>query len=124
MYSSGAVLEVQLFIVCCCVRALNVEPQSAITKDNVHVHVSGNLYFQFIDAEKAAYGAKNPLYAVSAIVTRTLYFDVVVDIFFVQVKQHAQSSMRAAIGELELDQILHDRVHLNNSIRSTVQEGE
>jgi regulator of protease activity HflC (stomatin/prohibitin superfamily) len=82
-------------------RALNVEPQSAITKDNVHVHVSGNLYFQFVDAEKAAYGAKNPLYAV---------------------KQHAQSSMRAAIGELELDQILHDRVHLNNAIRSTVQE--
>jgi len=46
-------------------RALNVEPQSAITKDNVHVHVSGNLYFQFTDPEKAAYGAKNPMYAVS-----------------------------------------------------------
>jgi regulator of protease activity HflC (stomatin/prohibitin superfamily) len=42
-----------------------VEPQSAITKDNVHVHVSGNLYFQFTDPEKAAYGAKNPMYAVS-----------------------------------------------------------
>ena len=40
-----------------------------------------------------------------------------------KVKQHAQSSMRAAIGELELDQILHDRVHLNKSIRSTVQVG-
>jgi len=40
------------------------------------------------------------------------------------VKQHAQSSMRAAIGELELDQILHDRVTLNTSIRSTVQEGK
>lgn len=32
--------------------------------------------------------------------------------------------MRAAIGELELDQILHDRVTLNTAIRSTVQEGE
>mmetsp|Transcript_24768 Transcript_24768/g.36531 ORF Transcript_24768/g.36531 Transcript_24768/m.36531 type:complete len:357 (-) Transcript_24768:74-1144(-) len=82
-------------------RSLSVEPQSCITKDNVHVQVSGNLYCQFTDPEKAAYGAKNPLYAV---------------------KQHAQSSMRAAIGELELDQILHDRVHLNHSIRSTVQE--
>ena len=30
--------------------------QSAITKDNVHVQVSGNLYCQFVDAEKAAYG--------------------------------------------------------------------
>lgn len=81
-------------------RALSIDPQSCITKDNVHVQVSGNLYCQFLDAKKAAYGAKNPLYAV---------------------RQHAQSSMRAAIGELELDQILHDRIHLNNAIRSTVQ---
>ena len=29
--------------------------------------------------------------------------------------------MRAAIGELELDQILHDRAYLNNVIRTTVQ---
>ena len=46
-------------------RSLSVDPQSCITKDNVHVQVSGNLYCQFVDPEKAAYGAKNPLYAVS-----------------------------------------------------------
>jgi hypothetical protein len=46
-------------------RAINVDPQSCITKDNVHVQVSGNLYCQFVDPEKAAYGAKNPLYAVN-----------------------------------------------------------
>lgn len=39
-----------------------------------------------------------------------------------QVKQHAQSSMRAAIGEMELDQILHARAQLNQLIRTTVQE--
>jgi len=82
-------------------KALNITPQSAITKDNVHVHVSGNLYCQFVDAEKAAYGSKNPIYAV---------------------KQHAQSSMRAAIGELELDEILHARARLNQIIKSTIQE--
>lgn len=82
-------------------KALNITPQSAITKDNVHVHVSGNLYCQFVDAEKAAYGSKNPIYAV---------------------KQHAQSSMRAAIGELELDDILHARAKLNQMIKATVQE--
>lgn len=82
-------------------KALSISPQSAITKDNVHVHVSGNLYCQFIDAEKAAYGSKNPIYSI---------------------KQHAQSSMRAAIGELELDDILHARAHLNSIIRKTVQE--
>lgn len=37
-------------------KALSISPQSAITKDNVHVQVSGNLYCQFVDAEKAAYG--------------------------------------------------------------------
>ncbi len=37
-------------------------------------------------------------------------------------KQHAQSAMRAAIGELELDQILHARAQLNTMIRTAVQE--
>lgn len=59
-------------------KALSISPQSCITKDNVHVQVSGTLYCQYVDAAKAAYGSKNPVYAV---------------------KQHAQSSMRAAIGE-------------------------
>ena len=37
-------------------------------------------------------------------------------------KQLAQSTMRAAIGELELDEILHARAHLNNVIQNNVQE--
>lgn len=82
-------------------KALSITPQSAITKDNVSVKVSGNLYCQFVDAEKAAYGSKNPIYAV---------------------KQHAQSAMRAAIGELELDQILHARAKLNSMIREAVAD--
>ena len=82
-------------------KALSISPQSAITKDNVHVLVSGNLSCQFVDPEKAAYGSKNPIYAV---------------------RQHAQSSMRAAIGELELDQILRARSELNAVIRKAVQE--
>lgn len=82
-------------------KALSISPQSAITKDNVHVKVSGNVYCQFVDAEKAAYGSTNPIYAV---------------------RQHAQSAMRAAIGELELDEILHARAQLNKMIQSAVQE--
>lgn len=82
-------------------KALEIQPQACITKDNVAVHVSGNLYCQFTDPERAAYGSKNPIYAV---------------------KQHAQSSMRAAIGEMELDQILRARAELNDIIRTSVQE--
>lgn len=82
-------------------KAISISPQSAITKDNVHVLVSGNLYCQFVDAEKASYGSKNPLYAV---------------------RQNAQASMRAAMGEMELDEILHARAKLNTFIRETLQE--
>ncbi len=64
--------------------AVKIPPQNAITRDNVSVEVSGNLYTQFQDPAKAAYGSANPLYSI---------------------KQHAQSSMRAAIGELELDEV-------------------
>eukprot|EP00903_Cladosiphon_okamuranus_P011323 g10674.t1 len=81
-------------------RNIVIAPQAAITKDNVSVEVSGNLYVQFTDPEKAAYGSANPLYAV---------------------RQHAQSSMRASIGELELDEILHARAQLNKMIKDTLQ---
>ena len=45
-------------------RAVDILPQSAITRDNVSVEVSGNLFVRVIDPERAAYGARNPLYAV------------------------------------------------------------
>jgi regulator of protease activity HflC (stomatin/prohibitin superfamily) len=80
-------------------KAIAIAPQACITKDNVHVTVSGNLFLQFMDAWKAAYGSKNPMYSV---------------------RQHAQSAMRAAIGELELDEILHARVKLNDHIKMAV----
>lgn len=82
-------------------RAIDILPQSAITRDNVAVEVSGNLFVQFVDPQKAAYGAQNPLYSVT---------------------QHAQSAMRSAIGEMELDEILHGRARLNSMIKGSLQE--
>jgi len=82
-------------------RAVDIAPQSAITRDNVSVEVSGNLFVRVVDPERAAYGARNPLYAVM---------------------MHAQSAMRSAIGELELDEILHNRAGLNTLIKGSLQE--
>lgn len=82
-------------------RALDIVPQAAITRDNVSVEVSGNLFLRFLDPQKAAYGAFNPLYSVT---------------------QHAQSAMRSAIGEMELDEILHGRARLNALIKGSLQE--
>jgi regulator of protease activity HflC (stomatin/prohibitin superfamily) len=82
-------------------RALDVEPQSAVTRDNVRVDVTGVVYIVFNDPEAACYGAANPLYSVV---------------------QHAQSAMRSAIGEMELDEIFHNRNKLNESVMSAVQE--
>jgi len=82
-------------------RAIQIPPQAAITRDNVTVDVSGNLFLAFDDAERAAYGARNPLFAVI---------------------QHAQSAMRSAIGEMELDEILHGRARLNTLIKGSIQE--
>jgi regulator of protease activity HflC (stomatin/prohibitin superfamily) len=40
----------------------------------------------------------------------------------VNILQHAQSAMRSAIGELELDEILHNRAGLNTIIKGSLQE--
>lgn len=82
-------------------RAMDIPPQAAITRDNVSVEVSGNLFIKVQDAQAAAYGALNPLYSVT---------------------QHAQSAMRSAIGEMELDEILHGRARLNALIKGSLQE--
>ena len=50
-------------------RSIVIDPQNAITKDNVSVEVSGNLYVQFEDPTRAAYGSKNPLYSGETVIS-------------------------------------------------------
>jgi regulator of protease activity HflC (stomatin/prohibitin superfamily) len=82
-------------------KAIPIEPQMAISRDNVSVKMSGVVYLRFVDPVKAVYGHFSPLLA-------TL--------------QHSQSAMRSAIGELELDELFHDRSALNTKITSAISQ--
>lgn len=81
-------------------RTVFYPPQSAITKDNVAVRVNAVLFVQFVEPLKAAYGATDPLRSI---------------------KELAISAMRAAVGEMELDQVFHNRQQVNDRCCSVVK---
>ena len=72
-----------------------ITPQTAITKDNVHVQLDGAVYTKVEDPFKAAYGIDDPLQAITVL---------------------AQSAMRKEVGNLELDQLFLEREKLNSGI--------
>merc|ERR1719271_222373 len=73
-----------------------IHPQTAITKDNVHVHLDGAVYTRVVDAYKASYGIEDPEGAITTL---------------------AQSAMRKEVGNLELDQLFLEREKLNIGAR-------
>ncbi len=80
---------------------MEVPAQVCITKDNTQVSVDGIMYIQVTDAKLAAYGSSNPIMAVV---------------------QLAQTSMRAEIGKLHLDECLSSRQQLNAAVVSVLDE--
>lgn len=82
-------------------RAIDVMEQTAITKDNVTLHIDGILYVRIINPKDASYGVENPYYAVT---------------------QLAQTSMRSAIGKIPLDKTFEEREYLNVQIVNTINE--
>jgi len=81
--------------------ALDVMPQTCITKDNVSVEVDGIIYLQVFDPKKASYGIHNYKFAAS---------------------QLAQTTMRSIIGKLELDKTFEERETINSQIVFAVDE--
>lgn len=76
-------------------QALIIPSRSAITKDNVRIHCVGVLYYKIVDPKAAAYGAGDPVFALS---------------------QLAQTSLRSVIGRLTLDETFHERNMVNSLV--------
>jgi regulator of protease activity HflC (stomatin/prohibitin superfamily) len=81
------------------VKAVDVPEQKAITKDNISVGVNAVIYYRVAEASKAILEVENYLYAMS---------------------QLAQTTMRNAVGEVELDELLSQRENISNKIRTVV----
>jgi regulator of protease activity HflC (stomatin/prohibitin superfamily) len=76
--------------------ARDVPPQDVITRDNVSVKVNAVVYFRVIHADKAVLQVEDFLYATS---------------------QLAQTTLRAILGQVELDQLLSERERINRDIQ-------
>lgn len=76
-------------------KAVDVPEQDAITKDNVSVRINAVIYYKIFDASKAILAVENFYYAVS---------------------QLAQTTMRNAVGEVELDELLSERETISKKI--------
>jgi regulator of protease activity HflC (stomatin/prohibitin superfamily) len=81
--------------------AVDVPPQTCITRDNIAVEVDGVLYMQVIDPVKASYGIENFLFAST---------------------QLSQTTMRSEIGKLELDKTFEERDAINHAIIKAVDK--
>ncbi len=76
-------------------KAVDVPEQDAITKDNVSVRINAVIYYKIFDASKAVLAVENFYYAVS---------------------QLAQTTMRNAVGEVSLDELLSEREKISQKI--------
>jgi regulator of protease activity HflC (stomatin/prohibitin superfamily) len=81
------------------IEAMEVPPQDVVTRDNVTVKVNAVVYFRVLDPTKAVLEVTNFLYATS---------------------QVAQTTLRSALGEVELDELLSQREKLNIRLQSVL----
>ena len=82
-------------------KVIDFPPQPVITKDNVTMEIDTVIYFQITDPKLYTYGVESPLAAIENLTATTL---------------------RNIIGELELDESLTSREHINSKIRLVLDE--
>jgi len=81
--------------------AIDVPPQTCVTRDNVSVEVDGILYVQVTDPHRASYGIQDYQFAVI---------------------QLSQTTMRSVVGKLDLDKTFEERESMNGVIVSAVDK--
>ena len=81
--------------------AMEIPPQDIITKDNVTVKVSAVLYFRVIDPIKSVIEVQEYLYATS---------------------QLSQTTLRSALGQVDLDELLSQREKLNTRLQEIIDK--
>jgi stomatin-like protein 2 len=79
--------------------AMEVQEQTAITRDNVTLLLDGIIYLKITDPVHASYGVSNPVFAVT---------------------QLAQTTMRSEIGKLTMDATFEERERLNANIVTAI----
>lgn len=83
------------------VKAVDVPNQEAITKDNISVSVNAVIYYKVKEAGKAVIEVENFYYAIS---------------------QLAQTTMRNAVGQVDLDGLLSQRDKVSENIREIIDK--
>ena len=81
--------------------AMNVPPQDVITRDNVTVRVDAVIYFQVVDPLKAVVAIQNYLFGTS---------------------QVAQTTLRAILGRVDLDDLLSERDRINDELARVIDD--
>ena len=79
--------------------ARDVPPQDVITRDNVSVKVNAVIYFRVVNPDKAILNVENYLFATS---------------------QYAQTTLRAILGQVELDDLLSARERINQQLQEVI----
>ena len=80
---------------------LDVPPQDVITRDNVSVKVNAVVYFRVMDPARAVVEVENYNYATS---------------------QLAQTTLRSVLGQVDLDDLLSRRDHLNQELQQILDQ--
>ncbi|OIO49654.1 MAG: hypothetical protein AUJ36_01885 [Parcubacteria group bacterium CG1_02_41_26] len=82
------------------VKAVDVPNQEAITKDNISVSVNAVIYYKVKNADKAILEVEDFFYAIS---------------------QLAQTTMRNAVGQVDLDDLLSQRDRVSKNVRDIIE---